>query len=134
MATKNYKKVAPKGSTVCPYLMVDSVEAQMEFLVKVFYASITNDTNRVDGFIQHGEVLIGGTTIMMGRASKLYPARLSMNYVYVENADEVYSRALKNGATELMSPVDRDYGNREGGFTDLFGNQWWVAQIINQPN
>ena len=57
-------------STVCPYLMVSSVEAEMEFLVKVFEAVITNDENRKDGFIQHGEVRIGDSTIMMGRASQ----------------------------------------------------------------
>lgn len=78
MTAKNDKQVVSEVSTVCPYLMVDNVEAQMEFLAKVFHASITHDTNRVDGFIQHGEVLIGGTTIMMGRSSKLFPARLSI--------------------------------------------------------
>jgi PhnB protein len=131
MKTKQAKPVTPQGnSVVCPYLMVDSVEDQMEFLVKVLNAEITEDARRGDGLIQHGEVLIGDTTIMMGRSSKDFPARQSMNYVYVTSTDETHQRALTNGATEIMPPADRFYGIRESGFVDKYGNQWWVAQVL----
>jgi PhnB protein len=118
---------------VSPYLMVDSVELEMEFLVKVFDAAITNDDNRKDGFIQHGEVRIGESTIMMGRASKDWPARESMNFVYVENADAIYERALQNGAVSIMPPGDRPYGLREAGFKDQYNHQWWVAHFLQAP-
>jgi PhnB protein len=131
MGTKTLKRTVPAGSTaVCPYMMVESVESLMEFLVKVFNATITNDINRKDGFIQHGEVLIGDTTIMLGRASREWPSTQNMNYVYVKNADEVYERALNNGATAIMPPDNKAYGIREGGFKDQYGNQWWVAQLM----
>ncbi len=126
------KPIKPKGSTVvCPYLMVDSVEVQMEFLVKVFNAKITDGSNRSNGFIQHGEVLIGDTTVMMGKSSSRWPSRQAMNYIYVKNTDEAFDRALKYGASELLRPVDRPYGIREAGFTDKFNNQWWVAQRMD---
>lgn len=129
----NLIKVAPEGSTVlCPYLMIESVEAQMEFLVKVFDAKITEDAKRSDGFIEHGEVLIGDTTVMMGRASRDFPARQSMNYVYVDNTDEIHHKALNFGAIEIIPPTDRVYGVRESGFIDPFGNQWWAGQIIKK--
>lgn len=117
-------------STVCPYLMVTSVEAQIEFMVKVFNAKVTNDSNRENGFILHGEVTIGDTVIMMGRASQQWPERQSMNYVYVTNADETWERALQQEATPIMPPGNRPYGVREGGFADRSGNQWWIAQLI----
>jgi PhnB protein len=127
----NSKRVAPEGSTVlCPYLMVPSVEAQMEFLVKAFNARITNETRGSDGFIQHGEVVIGDTNVMMGRASDQYPARRSMNFVYVANADEMHKKLLDHGATEIMPPDDRPYGMRESGVRDAFGNEWWIAQLL----
>lgn len=127
----NVKRVAPEGSpVVCPYLMVASVEAQMEFLVKVFNARIVEDAKRKDGYIQHGEVAIGESLLMMGRASKQFPPKESMNYVYVENVDDTHKRALLVGATELMPAEDRFYGIRESGFEDAFGNQWWIAQVI----
>jgi PhnB protein len=122
------------SSTVSPYLMVDSVESEMEFLVKVFNATITNDDNRKDGFIQHGEVRIGDSTIMMGRASKDWPGRESMTFVYVDNADAVYERALQTGAASIMPPDDRPYGLREAGFKDHYGNQWWVAHLLQKPD
>jgi PhnB protein len=129
----NSKRVAPEGSTVlCPYLMVPSVEAQIEFLVKTFDARITNETRAGDGFIQHGEVVIGDTNVMMGRASDQYPARLSMNFVYVSNVDVMHKRLLANGATEIMPPDDRPYGMRESGVKDIFGNEWWIAQLLNK--
>jgi PhnB protein len=127
------KKVAPEGSTVlCPYLMVESVEAQIDFLVKVFGAQVTEDAKRSDGFIQHGEVLIGDTNVMIGRSSKDFPSRQSMNYVYVADVDDIHRQALNAGAVEIMPPADRFYGIRESGFTDPHGNQWWPAQIIEQ--
>lgn len=128
---ENSKRVAPEGSTVlCPYLMVPSVEAQMEFLVKTFSARVTNETRGADGFIQHGEVVIGDTNVMMGRSSAIYPARQSMNFVYVTNADDMHKRLLENGATEIMAPDDRPYGMRESGVKDPFGNEWWIAQLL----
>lgn len=124
-------EVAPKGcSVLSPYLLIESVEEQIEFLVKVFDAVITNDSNKANGFIQHGEIRIGDTTVMMGRSSDKFPPRESMNYVYVASTDETHRKALTQGATEIMAPADRDYGNRESGFTDKFGNQWWVAEIL----
>ena len=125
------KRVAPEGSTVlCPYLMVPSVEDQIEFLVKSFHARVTNETRGSDGFIQHGEVVIGDTNVMMGRASQQYPARQSMNFVYVGDVDELHSKMLSHGATEIMRPDNRPYGMRESGVKDMFGNEWWIAQIL----
>ena len=67
---------------------------------------------------------------MIGRGSKEYPSQPSMNYVYVANVDEVYNKALQNGATKIFEPVDRFYGIRESGVKDLHGNTWWVSQHI----
>lgn len=128
---KRSNTVAPEGSTVvCPYLMIPSVEAMIEFLVKTFDATVTNETQGTDGFIQHGEVVIGDTNVMMGRSSDKYPARLSMNFVYVSNTDLMHAKLLEHGATEIMAPDDRPYGMRESGVKDLFGNEWWIAQLL----
>jgi len=122
---------APEGyPTVVPYLLVNSVEKEIEFLKFVFHAEHLEELKQPDGNIMHSEVRIGTSVIMLGRAKDNFPSRESMNYVYVENADEVYVRALKYGATSIMEPGDRFYGNREGGFTDPSGNQWWIAQIL----
>ncbi|MEJ1237255.1 VOC family protein [Chryseolinea sp. T2] len=125
------KRVAPAGSTtLCPYLMVPIVESQIDFLVKAFDARVTNETRGADGNIQHGEVVIGDTNVMMGRASEQYPSRTTMCFVYVSNVDALHARMLSLGATEIMAPDNRPYGMRESGVRDLFGNEWWIAQLM----
>ena len=131
MNIQETKDPAPEGyPTVVPYLMVKSVEQEMEFLKNVFLAEPLEELKQPDGNVMHGEVRIGSAVIMLGRAKDNFPIRESMNYVYVDNADEVFVRALKYGASSIMEPGDRFYGNREGGFTDPSGNQRWIAQPL----
>ena len=130
---KQQKSHAPEGySSVCPYLMVESVEKQLDFLKVVFNAEISEQLKLSDGSIQHGEISLGDTVIMMGKARPEWPASYGANYVFVDNVDEVYKRALLHGASSLMAPADRYYGYREGGIKDPQGNTWWIAQVIEK--
>jgi len=127
------KKIAPDGySTVCPYLMVESVEKELDFLQTVFDAEIIEQLHKPEGEVMHGEARIGDSVIMMGKSRSDWPAKESANYVYVENVDEVFDRAIKYGAASMMRPANQFYGNREAGFKDLQGNQWWIAAQIEK--
>ncbi len=118
----------PGYSTVCPYLMVEDVAKQMEFMKYVFQGETMEDAaQNPDG---HAEIRIGDTVIMMGAARPAWPSRQGMNYVYVEDLDEVFRRAQERGARVLLEPVERYYGDRECGFEDLHGNQWWCASFM----
>ena len=80
-----------------------------------------------DGSVMHGEVRIGDSVVMMGEAwgeSKPIAAAL---YLYVNDTDVTYRRALQAGATPLREPADQFYGDRSGGVKDPAGNQWWIA-------
>ncbi len=122
----------PEGySTVCPYLMVPNIEKELDFLVKVFNAEIKERLPTADGSIGHGDVRIGDSIIMMGKAQAGYPNE-AMTYIFVSDANAVYKKALDHGATSVMELGDRFYGYREGGFKDEFGNQWWIAQVIKK--
>jgi PhnB protein len=124
---------APEGSSVVsPYLIVKSVEDQLDFLTKVFNAEIADTAKHPDGFIMHAEVKIKDSTIMIGGANEKFPAFQSMIYVYVDDADIVYRKALENGAESVMEPEDRFYGNREGGVKDPQGNTWWIAKFLKR--
>lgn len=48
-------------------------------------------------------------------------------YVYVENMDRAYARALEMGATSVAAPEDKPYEERAAGVRDSFGNTWWIA-------
>jgi len=119
-------------SSVCPYLMVESVEKQLDFLMVVFNAEIKEQLKSEDGIIQHGEVTIGDTVIMIGKSRDAWPASVGANYVFVESTDQVYTRAIRYGASSIMEPGDRFYGIREGGVKDAQGNTWWIAQMIEK--
>ena len=124
---------APEGySTVCPYLMVESVEKTLDFMKQVFKAVIREQLKDSDGAITHGEAKIGDTVIMIGKARKEWPAYASSLYVFVADADKVYQQGLQYGAIAVMEPADRFYGLREGGIKDPQGNVWWMAQEIEK--
>lgn len=127
------KNSAPEGySSVCPYLMVESVEIQLQFLKAVFDAEVTEELNQQNGEVMHGQARIGDTTVMMGKSREEYGTRESMNYVFVDDVDETYNKAIEQGATSLMEPIDQFYGNREAGLKDPQGNQWWIAKQIEK--
>ncbi len=112
--------------TVVPYLIVNGAAQLIEFLEKTFDAVVTENM-KADGVIRHAEVKIGDTLIMMGEGCAEYKATANGFYIYVEDVDSSYHRALKNGATSVMKPADQFYGDRSGGVQDPTGNTWWIA-------
>ncbi len=121
-------KPIPDGyHTVTPYLVVEGVAKLIDFLKQAFEAKEINRHAQPDGTIMHAEVKIGDSIVMMGEARGEHKPMQTMLYLYVKDADAVYKRAVKAGATSVMEPTDQFYGDRSGGVKDLCGNQWWVA-------
>ena len=126
---KNVESIAPENySSVCPYLMVESVEDTLDFLTKVFNAKKREGLKTPDGFIVHGTATIYEVTIMLGRTSPEYSALPGMNYIFTDDVDKTYNKALEYGAKSLMKPANQFYGFRECGVEDPQGNQWWIAK------
>lgn len=48
-------------------------------------------------------------------------------YVYVEDVDAAYDRAVKHGAKSVQSPEDKPYHERQAAVRDSYGNTWWIA-------
>ena len=121
----------PKGhQTLMPYFIVDSAEKFRDFIKSVFNATITYEDTAPDGTIGHCEARIGDSTVMFGGSGGPWTPRTSDLFIYVTDADEVYKRALDNGATTVLAPADKDYG-RSCGITDPFGNIWWITSIVS---
>jgi PhnB protein len=118
----------PEGfHTVTPYLVVPGVARLINFLKQAFDAEETIRAAREDGSISHAAVRIGDSMVEMGEASGDWKAMPAGLHLYVKNADEVYQRAVKAGATSLYEPRDMDYGDREGGVMDPSENQRYIA-------
>ncbi len=124
----------PRGyHAVNPYLTVRNVPGLVEFLRSTFDAVTTEEITQADGRIQHIEVRIGDTLLLVGApqvdAPMPYHAepRPGTFYVYVADVDETYRRAMKSGANSYEAPTDVFYGDRVAAVTDSNDNVWWIA-------
>jgi uncharacterized glyoxalase superfamily protein PhnB len=106
--------------SVTPRIVVSDMTAQVDFLRAVFDAKGDVDPGRP------AEIRIGDSLIMVTPATErdLFPAFL---YVYVDDADRTYQRALSAGATSLEAPLDTPYGDRRAMVRDPFGNVFQIA-------
>ncbi len=101
-------------------MVVSDVEQAVTFLQTVFDATAQIEPGRpTDVHIGDCVVLVGSTT-----ERQPFPAFL---YIYVEDADVAYRRAMKAGAEILEEPVDTPYGDRRTMFRDSFGNVYQAA-------
>lgn len=111
---------------VMPYLVIPQADKFYEFVKNVFDGKETQRFLNDDKKLMHGEVNIGGSTIMFGNCDEEWKPQPAGLYITVENADETYRKALENGATVVTELSDKDYG-RTGGVKDPFGNIWWIT-------
>lgn len=119
----------PSGhQTVMPYFIANSPETLINFARDTFKAKVTQQHLRPDGGIMHAEIIIGNSTLMIGGANKDWPTRTCDLFIYVDNADECFHKAVEQGAEVVMEVTDKDYG-RSGGVKDTNGNIWWITSL-----
>ncbi len=124
-------KARPEGyHNVTPYLVVEGAARLIDFLEEVFDAEVSERIDAPENRIGHAEVRIGDSRIMLGDAHGEHRPIPAMLYVYVDDADATYQRALAAGATSVQAPKDQFYGDRSGGVRDACGNLWWIATHI----
>jgi uncharacterized glyoxalase superfamily protein PhnB len=54
-------------------------------------------------------------------------------YLYVDDTDTTYKRALDAGAASLEEPWNTPYGDRRGKVEDPGGNIWQIATHKAEP-
>jgi PhnB protein len=94
-----------------------------------------------DGRIMHAEIRIGDSVVMLGdempetgaRSPKSYGGTPVRFYVYVENVDAAWKRAVDAGAKTVMPLQDMFWGDRTGCLEDPFGHVWNLAQHVADP-
>ena len=124
-------KPIPDGyHSVTPYLTVADAEARIDFLRKAFGAEEKYRHSDDKGHVGHAEVRLGNSTIMIGQAREQWTPRQASFYLYVEDVDAVYKRAVAAGGKSLREPTNEAYGDRSSGVEDSQGNQWWIGTHI----
>jgi PhnB protein len=88
--------------------------------------------------VGHAELEIGSSLIMLADEYPDVDAFGPNKYggspvsimVYVEDVDDVFKRAVENGAKARQEPEDKFYGDRSGTFDDPFGHRWTVSSHV----
>jgi predicted enzyme related to lactoylglutathione lyase len=116
----------PAGfGTVTPRIFVTDVDACVAFLRSVFDAV---------GDVEPGrpvELRIGDSLVMVSGLSDVRPTPFpAFLYVYVDDADAVYERAVAAGAETLEPPADQFYGDRRAMVADPQGNVFQIAHHL----
>ena len=125
----------PEGfGTVFPYMIVDRVEDLLGFLTQVFDAKEigrTVENNRIANL----QIQIGSSKFMMSEAGQGgMQAMPGTYYVYVDDVDKTFEKALSCGATEVFQPADMPYQDRQAGVIDTSGNYWWISRrLVEEP-
>jgi len=129
-------KPIPDGFlTITPHIIVSDAAKALEFYKKAFGAQERERFMTPDGkAVMHAQLKIGSSMLMLG--NEFPPTCLSPQsrggttvslYLYVENADVVFERAVKAGCTVKMPMTDQFWGDRCGQVEDPFGHQWSIA-------
>lgn len=124
---------------VTPYLTVNGAADAIEFYKKAFGAVETMRLAEPSGRLGHAEIMINGSPIML---SDEYPELNALGpqarggstvgiHLYVEDVDEVFARAVAEGATAAREVKDEFYGDRSGKLIDPFGHVWYVSTRKN---
>jgi PhnB protein len=129
-------KPIPDGyHTITPNLTVSDGGKAIEFYKKALGAQENGRFMGPDGkTVMHAELKIGNSIVMLG--SEHPPQCLSPKsrggtsvslYLYFENADAAFDRAVQAGCTVKMPMTDQFWGDRFGQVEDPFGHQWSFA-------
>lgn len=116
----------PGFRSITPFIHVRGVDRLMEFL-KTAFDAVELSRYVADQLVAHGAMQIGDSIIEMGEAHGEWKPKPAQIHLVVSDADAVFNRALQAGATVLYPLADQPYGERSGGVTDPFGNQWFIA-------
>ena len=125
---KKDENIPSNYQTVMPYLIVKGAAKFMAFVETVFDATETYTVMRDEHTIMHAEIMIGECTIMFADTTEQIEPSPAGLFIYVDNADERYKKAIDAGAKIISEVADQPYG-RSGGVIDPFGNTWWITSI-----
>jgi len=111
----------PEGwHTVTPRIVAHDAKQLVGFLEQVFGASGEYQQDRPS------VIWIGDSIIMISDAGIRSPMTAFL-YVYVNDTDATYRRAMDAGARSLEEPSDTPYGDRRCMVEDNWGNTWQIA-------
>jgi len=132
------KSAVPQGYyTVTPQLTLDNAAEAIDWYKKALGAEEVSRAVGPDGKILHAELKIGNSRIMVndammgGRGPKAIGGSPASFWLYVEDCDSLFNRAISAGGQiahgGMGNMQDQFWGDRSGSLTDPHGYTWTIA-------
>jgi PhnB protein len=128
------KKAVPEGfHTVTPQLTFDNAAQAIEWYKQALGAQELSRAPGPDGKIMHAELRIGDSKIMLNDAvmgnkgPKMLGGSPASLWLYVEDCDTLFNRAVNAGGQVRMPMADQFWGDRCGSVSDPHGYSWTIA-------
>jgi len=114
--------------TVTAYLRPAGADRAIEFMKRAFGAEVLEAHRQPEdsGPIVHAKMKIVDSVIELGEARDEWQNMPTMFFLYVDEPEAWYERAMKAGAKSLFPVSDQPYG-RAGAVEDEWGNAWYVS-------
>jgi uncharacterized glyoxalase superfamily protein PhnB len=119
-----------------PYLSYRDPRAALAWLTAMG-GTILSVVDDADGGVQHAEVRLGETVVLVGPYDDDYePARLRRRsvgsglYLTVDDVDGAYERALDAGSRPVIVPEDTGWGGRRARVLDPGGFEWSFGDYV----
>jgi len=131
-------RAIPEGyHNVIPYLTCRNTAQAIEFYKSAFGATEVMRMAGPDGKIGHAELKIGDSHIFLSDeipGMNAAPTPGVKNacgvFLYLENVDDAFKRAVAKGAKVEMPLENQFWGDRYGKITDPFGHNWGLSQHV----
>jgi PhnB protein len=124
----------PEGfHTVTPQLALENAAQTIEWYKKAFGAEEVTRGSGPDGKIMYAELKIGNSRLTMndvmggGKSPKACGGSPASFWLYVDDSDAVFNRAVSAGAQVQMPLADQFWGDRGGVVADPEGYSWWIV-------
>ena len=128
------KNAIPEGHyTLTPIVTYNDCAAAIDFYKVGLGATEVSRAVGPDGKIMHAEFRVGDSRIMAmdammgGKGPKGLGGSPVAMWVYAENCDALFNRAVSAGASVVRPVEDQFWGDRCGTFKDPHGYAWTIA-------
>ena len=128
------KKAVPEGfHTVTPQLTLDNAAQAIDWYKQALGAQEVSRAPGPDGKLMHAELRIGDSRIMLNDAvmgnkgPKALGGSPASLWLYVEDCDALFNRAVSAGGQVRMPMGDQFWGDRCGTVADPHGYSWTIA-------
>jgi PhnB protein len=132
------KSSVPQGlHTITPHLILDDAATAIDWYKRGLGAEEISRSAGPDGKIMHAEIRIGNSHLYLndamggGKGPKALGGSPVGLWIYVDDADALFNRAVGAGAATAPGPMgpmqDQFWGDRCGTIIDPAGFQWTIA-------